>query len=325
MSLSYRIFVAIGQNVKCWIFTGFFWGLSRLTQTGCICVCHLFSASKWIYGRLILRLWKLCLCFFGEGPMCCIFTCLCHCPTVSACIWTLAGVVESSVCHPCPVFSIIPSSVFWTLAGVLESSVSPTAQVSRDALFNNSKDFRQFCSKYSRSHLTFKIIHMVPQCLKSIKCNLKVRCIFELSYFSTPHMLQDQLCWQCLTQLGQSCRPQIVPKVGWNGDDAFMLWKVCVVLSFEASACLLSSEGQSSKSLHFGDVETTSQHCRRSSSASHSVLVESVLFRGNVIGGHGVIAVDWDPNRNKTKESRQVREMILGKRPKYMKLNKNFW
>ena len=71
-------------------------------------------------------------------------------------------------------------SVFWTLAGVLESSVSPTAQVSRDALFNNSKDFRQFCSKYSRSHLTFKIIHMVPQCLKSIKCNLKVRCIFQL-------------------------------------------------------------------------------------------------------------------------------------------------
>ena len=131
-----------------------------------------------------------------------------------------------------------------------------------------------------------------------------------MSYFSTPHMLQDQLCWQCLTQLGQSCRPQIVPKVGWNGDDAFMLWKVCVVLSFEASACLLSSEGQSSKSLHFGDVETTSQHCRRVSSASHSVLVESVLFRGNVIGCHGVIAVDWDPNRNKTKESRQVREMI---------------
>ena len=97
------------------------------------------------------------------------------------------------------------------------------------------------------------------------------------------------------------------------------------MLSFEASACLLSSEGQSSKSLHFGDVETTSQHCRRSSSASHSVLVESVLFRGNVIGCHGVIAVDCDPNRNKTKESRQVREMILGKRPKYMKLNKNFW
>ena len=28
--------------------------------------------------------------------------------------------------------------------------------------------------------------------------------------------------------------------------------------------------------------------------------------------------------RNKTKESRQVREMILGKLPKYMKLNKNF-
>ena len=27
---------------------------------------------------------------------------------------------------------------------------------------------------------------------------------------------------------------------------------------------------------------------------------------------------------NKTKESRQVREMILGKRPKYMKLTKHF-